>query len=715
MNWTSLSIMNAKLHACPSARGFRLPTRLARSSGGLAAGVWLWAGTALALTAYVDPASPSPAYPYTTWSNAAHEIEAVIGIKDVSTVMVANGVYTPPQSLDVYRDITVQSVNGPDFTIIDGSNMVDRFFCVFMSHSGATVDGFTLRHASEHGAMIYAGTLRNCVLESNGKPPPPPGTPGIGLSGAGAYISGTQARMLNCTVRNNQAGVGGGVYLNSGLVSNCHIYANRTYNPDGGAGIYMSDGTVADCLISNNSSFCEGGFEACGEAGGILVTSRGLIERCQIVDNFAANCGGGIIAGWGTGDALIIRDCLIRGNSVNVFAGGLYLYNGARVFNCTIVSNRVKGLLGDASDKGGGIFANWGSNLIDHCTITDNSAAYAGGGVYLANDTTVSDTTIQRNSAGGIGGGMVIRNGCLVDRCLIADNVSTQGAGVYGVTTDDPSTLRNCVIRDNRASTTGGAVRADWGLSLLNCTVVSNRATQAGGGIVCDGADVDNCIVYYNSAPSGSNWVSSAAPSWGHVCTVPAAGINPVTNGPGFVSLAARDLRLTAASSCVDAGLVLPSVTRDFNGVPRPLDGNANGAAAWDIGAFEYAGGADTDGDGLTDSNEVYAAGTSPAVPDTDGDGARDGDESIAGTNPTNPLSFFRVEAVSAGRTNRVYVQTASNRVYGLERLAATPTGTWAAVSGQTNVAGNGQTVTLNDSPQTATSLWYRVRVRLAP
>lgn len=43
---------------------------------------------------------------------------------------------------------------------------------------------------------------------------------------------------------------------------------------------------------------------------------------------------------------------------------------------------------------------------------------------------------------------------------------------------------------------------------------------------------------------------------------------------------------------------------------------------------------ADTDGDGLTDSQEIQVYGTSPTLADTDGDGLTDGQEVLASTNP---------------------------------------------------------------------------------
>ena len=48
---------------------------------------------------------------------------------------------------------------------------------------------------------------------------------------------------------------------------------------------------------------------------------------------------------------------------------------------------------------------------------------------------------------------------------------------------------------------------------------------------------------------------------------------------------------------------------------------------------------ADTDGDGLTDGEEVRLYGTNPLDPDSDGDGVRDGIEVAAGSDPRDPRS----------------------------------------------------------------------------
>ncbi|HEX7285305.1 MAG TPA: Ig-like domain-containing protein [Candidatus Angelobacter sp.] len=54
----------------------------------------------------------------------------------------------------------------------------------------------------------------------------------------------------------------------------------------------------------------------------------------------------------------------------------------------------------------------------------------------------------------------------------------------------------------------------------------------------------------------------------------------------------------------------------------------------------------DTDGDGLSDGDEVNIYHTNPLVADTDGDGIPDGVEVLNGTDPLNPLSFDLGKAV---------------------------------------------------------------------
>jgi hypothetical protein len=57
-------------------------------------------------------------------------------------------------------------------------------------------------------------------------------------------------------------------------------------------------------------------------------------------------------------------------------------------------------------------------------------------------------------------------------------------------------------------------------------------------------------------------------------------------------------------------------------------------------------GSTDTDGDGLTDVEEVSIYGTNASAADTDGDGYLDGQEVAVGSNPLDALSYARVSVV---------------------------------------------------------------------
>ena len=61
---------------------------------------------------------------------------------------------------------------------------------------------------------------------------------------------------------------------------------------------------------------------------------------------------------------------------------------------------------------------------------------------------------------------------------------------------------------------------------------------------------------------------------------------------PGFVDPADGDYHLLPNSPAIDRGTARAAAAVDFDGRPRPADGNGDGVAAFDIGAFEASGGA---------------------------------------------------------------------------------------------------------------------------
>src|SRR5262249_15838618 len=77
--------------------------------------------------------------------------------------------------------------------------------------------------------------------------------------------------------------------------------------------------------------------------------------------------------------------------------------------------------------------------------------------------------------------------------------------------------------------------------------------------------------------------------SWFRMRTVPstAAGNLSVATSP-FVDVAGGDMHLVSGASAIDASDATYSVPIDYEGRMRPIDGNGDGSAIADVGAYEF-------------------------------------------------------------------------------------------------------------------------------
>jgi hypothetical protein len=82
---------------------------------------------------------------------------------------------------------------------------------------------------------------------------------------------------------------------------------------------------------------------------------------------------------------------------------------------------------------------------------------------------------------------------------------------------------------------------------------------------------------------------------------------------------------------------------------------------------------ADTDGDGLSDGDEVNIYHTNPLLADSDSDSQTDRLEITAGTDPTNSVSAFKITGLWVGTNNTVDLQWsgATDRLYRVNRSTA--------------------------------------------
>ncbi len=225
----------------------------------------------------------------------------------------------------------------------------------------------------------------------------------------------------------------------------------------------------------------------------------------------------------------------VNGPTVTVIQGSrtpnpvrcVYLTNNAVLIGFTI-TNGYSG----ASASGGGVYS---LGVVSNCIITGNAATLNGGGI--------------------IGG--------LVQNCTLAFNSAFSGGGAA------LAVLSNCAIINNSASYTGGG--ASECSSLTHCTIAGNSALSSGGGIYNDVFPADsavNCIIYYNSAPAGANYlVDSTDPlSFSNCCTLPlpSVGLGNITTEPLLLDLA----HISADSPCRGAGISIDPAGVDIDGEP---------------------------------------------------------------------------------------------------------------------------------------------------
>ena len=157
----------------------------------------------------------------------------------------------------------------------------------------------------------------------------------------------------------------------------------------------------------------------------------------------------------------------------------------------TVSLSNIKIMNGSETDVSGGGIRNFGSLTLQNVLLIDNEvkgSRTAGGALFSAGKTTITDSEIKNNKSIGYGGGIYIANGTLLSltNSIIKSNTSAYGGGIYAWYTDVE--LRNSTIEENAARYGGGlslhsrSVHFSYAAEMINTTFNQNTAAYNGGG-----------------------------------------------------------------------------------------------------------------------------------------------------------------------------------------------------------------------------------------
>ncbi|WP_118975699.1 right-handed parallel beta-helix repeat-containing protein [Taibaiella koreensis] len=406
------------------------------------------------------------------------------------------------------------------------------------------------------GGLLHWGqtlTIDSCIIGGNKATASQPYGGGIAITGYGpvnithSTFSGNMAEGANA--------FGGGIYNWSAATI-----------------------TISDCDITDNMGYTDAVYRCYGGGfynAGIAPVS---LNRCRIARNTAyssyqTECKGGGI--YNAGEALFgINDCSITDNKIstyhfNSYGGGIYNDATAPMqISHSLISRNIAECtpLIFYRALGGGIYHSGDSLELAYCTIRDNKALNAGGGIYIEGSTTVSTISNSIFTADSAKNGAAIYcQGAapIIAGALLYRNVADSfGAACYN--SSSSPRISNSTIVCNRAPGSAIYNTANSAPMLVNTIVWANS-----GGMLSSGASTPQVTYSLVQGINGS---------------IPEHNIDGNTD-PLFADTTAADFSLRFNSPCIDNGhnINVPvTLTNDLAGNNRIEN------SIVDRGAYEY-------------------------------------------------------------------------------------------------------------------------------
>jgi hypothetical protein len=333
--------------------------------------------------------------------------------------------------------------------------------------------------------------------------------------------------------------------------------AEPEYHGGGGMFNWYSDPRLTHIIFYHNSAGGGGGMYNHG--------SNPVLTDVVFIENTAIS-GAGMNNYEGSNPTL--DQVIFQGNTAALNAGGM-----ANDLTSNPVLDHVSFIENSTRDYGGGIGNFGGSPRLTDVEFIGNSAK-EGGGMYngLSGKPDMTNVTFFENTARTLGGGMANNDSSpvLVNVTFSANRAGEYGGGMCNFYTSSRPLLTNVTFTGNKAPHGSAICNVGGGFKLVNGIVWGN--TGAPEQIYNDHIVPD---IAYSDIEGG--WT----------------GVGNINEDPhfdffGYYESATQLYSLLVESPAIDNGSPTGCPATDQTGSARPVDGNGDGRALCDMGAFEY-------------------------------------------------------------------------------------------------------------------------------